>query len=198
MLWLGVLIESLPKIEPFPQLATVEFNRNGRIFDPDYFEHEYVLEKSRRLTLEANRAMESSLSTIQLSHRPCTIHDAWQPPPHNSCNDGSRNIGSGFASCGVEAELWGIHEGLSHAWNIGERLITVETDSLKVVRMLKVNNKRGLIFTLIDRVNELINRDWNVVLKHISRNANKVADRLAKIVATRAEVHMVFSTHHWK
>ncbi|KAE8729046.1 hypothetical protein F3Y22_tig00004004pilonHSYRG00047 [Hibiscus syriacus] len=139
-------------------------NRNGRIFDPDYFEHESVLEKSRRLTLEANRAMESSLSMIQLSHR------------------------------SFEAELWGIHEGLSHAWNLGERLITVETDSLEDVRMLKKNTKRGSIFTLIDCVNELINRDWNVVLKHISWNANKVADRLAKIVATRGEARIVFST----
>ncbi|KAE8733280.1 hypothetical protein F3Y22_tig00001349pilonHSYRG00017 [Hibiscus syriacus] len=145
-----------------------------------------------RLTLEANRAMESSLPTIHLSHRPCTIHDAWQPPPHNWCKINtyaSCNIRSGFASCGgvfrssnggwmfgfskvigicsiVEVELWGIHEGLSHAWNLGERLITVETDSLEAVRMLK----------------------------HISRNANKVMDRLAKIVATRGEVHMVFST----
>ncbi|KAE8728903.1 hypothetical protein F3Y22_tig00004045pilonHSYRG00033 [Hibiscus syriacus] len=167
-------------------------HRNGRIFDLDYFEHESVLEKSRRLTLEANRAMESSLPTIHLSHRPCTIHDAWQPPPHNWCKINtyaSCNIRSGFASCGgvfrssnggwmfgfskvigicsiVEVELWGIHEGLSHAWNLGERLITVETDSLEAVRMLK----------------------------HISRNANKVMDRLAKIVATRGEVHMVFST----
>ncbi|KAE8696542.1 putative calcium-binding protein CML28 [Hibiscus syriacus] len=167
-------------------------HRNGRIFDPDYFEHESVLEKSRRLTLEANCAMESSLPMFQFSHRPCTIHDAWQPPPHNWCKintDRSHNIGSGFASYGgvfrssnggwmfgfskligicsiVEAELWGIHEGLFHGWNLGERLITVETDSLDAVRMLK----------------------------HISRNANKVTDKLAKIAATRGEVHMVFST----
>ncbi|KAE8660177.1 hypothetical protein F3Y22_tig00116958pilonHSYRG00235 [Hibiscus syriacus] len=143
-------------------------NRNRRIFYPDYFEHESVLEKRRRLTIEANRAMESSLSTIQLSHRSCTMTDAWQPPPHNWCKintDGSRDIGSGFTSCGgvlrssnggwmlgfskaigiysvVEAELWGIHEDLSHAWNLGERLITVETDSMEVVRMLKKNTKR--------------------------------------------------------
>ncbi|KAE8715943.1 hypothetical protein F3Y22_tig00110156pilonHSYRG00017 [Hibiscus syriacus] len=186
-------------------------NRNSRIFDPDYFEHESVLEMSRRLTLEANRVMESSLSTIQLSHCSCTMPDVWQPPPHNWCKiniDGSCDIGSGFASCGgiirssnggwmfgfskaieicsiVEAELWGIHEGLSHAWNLGERLITVETDSLEVVRMLKKNTKRGSISTLIDCVNELINRNWNVDLKHISRNANKEVDRLAKIAATR-------------
>ncbi|KAE8719829.1 hypothetical protein F3Y22_tig00109925pilonHSYRG00012 [Hibiscus syriacus] len=139
------------------------------------------------LTLEANRAMKSSLSTIQLSHRSCTMPDVWQPPPHNWCKintDGSRDIGSGFASCGgvlrssnggwmfgfskaigicsiVEAELWGIHEGFSHAWNLGER-------------------------------------NWNVDLKHISRNANKVTDRLAKIAVTRGEVHIVFSTPPWK
>ncbi|KAE8709839.1 hypothetical protein F3Y22_tig00110328pilonHSYRG00636 [Hibiscus syriacus] len=143
-------------------------NRNGRIFDPDYFKHESVLEKSRRLTLEANCAMESSLSTIQLSHHPCIIHDTWQPPPHNWCKistDGSRNIGSRFASCGVETGLWGIYEVLSHARNLVERLITVEMDSLEVVRMLK----------------------------HISQNANKVENILAKIVVTRGEVHMFFS-----
>ncbi|KAE8676059.1 hypothetical protein F3Y22_tig00111634pilonHSYRG00065 [Hibiscus syriacus] len=83
-------------------------NRNSRIFDPDYFEHESVLEMSRRLTLEANRAMESSLSTIQLSHRSCTMPDVWQPPPHNWCKintDGSRDIGSGFASLEVFFDL---------------------------------------------------------------------------------------------
>ncbi|KAE8678230.1 hypothetical protein F3Y22_tig00111427pilonHSYRG00075 [Hibiscus syriacus] len=159
---------------------------NRRIFDPDYFEYESILEKSMRLTFEATRAMESSLSTIQPSHHSLSISNAWLSPPHNWCKvntDGS-----------LEEELWGIHEGLAHAWNLGERQIMVETDSLEATRMLKENSKRDSIFTLIDRVNELINRDRNVVLKHISRTANKVVDKLAKIAATRGDIHMVFST----
>ncbi|KAE8707428.1 hypothetical protein F3Y22_tig00110384pilonHSYRG00841 [Hibiscus syriacus] len=152
------------------------------IASPGFYAHEENDWDLRRLTLEANRAMESSLSTIQLSHRSCTMPDVWQPPPHNW----------------FEAELWGIHEGLSHSWNLGERLITMEIDSLEVIRMLKKNTKRGSILTLIDCVNELINRNLNVDLKHISRNANKVADRLAKIAVTRGEVHIVFSTPPWE
>ncbi|KAE8686784.1 hypothetical protein F3Y22_tig00111027pilonHSYRG00108 [Hibiscus syriacus] len=78
-------------------------NRNRRLFDPDYFEHEYVLEKSRRLTLEATRALDSALSMFQPSHRSSTMSDIWHPPPHNWCKvntDGSRNVENGLASCG--------------------------------------------------------------------------------------------------
>ncbi|KAE8726832.1 hypothetical protein F3Y22_tig00005974pilonHSYRG00037 [Hibiscus syriacus] len=94
----------------------------------------------------------------------------------------------------VEVELWGIHEGLFHAWNLGERQVMAETDCLEAARMLQESYRRASIITLLDCVKALTHRDWNVVLKYIHRNANKVADTLAKLATARGEVHMVFTT----
>ncbi|KAE8689105.1 hypothetical protein F3Y22_tig00110943pilonHSYRG00004 [Hibiscus syriacus] len=193
-------------------------NRNRRIFDLEYIEKESVLVQGRRLCFEANRAIESSLQRTLPSHRMSNEHTHWSPPPTNWCKvntDGSCKTGNGFATCGgvirssdgswilgfgkllgicsiIEAELWGIHEGLSHAWNLGERQIMVEADSLEVIRMLQGNINRGSIFTLLDRVSVLLNQEWTVTLRHINRDANKVADKLARLAAARSDDHTVF------
>ncbi|KAE8735159.1 hypothetical protein F3Y22_tig00000452pilonHSYRG00148 [Hibiscus syriacus] len=176
--------------------------------------------KGRRLSREASSVLNSALSLAQSSHHLLNTIDPWFSPPLNWCKvniDGSRKIGDGFATCGgvirssnggwmlgfskaieicsiVEAELWGSHEGLSHAWNLGERQVMLKTDCLEAVRMLQESYKRASIITFLDCVKGLLHRDWNVVLKHIHRDANKVADTLAKLATTRGKVHMVFTT----
>ncbi|KAE8708348.1 Elongator complex protein 4 [Hibiscus syriacus] len=129
--------------------------------------------------------------------------------------DGSRKTRNGFATCGgvihssdgswilgftkvlgicsiVEAKLWGIHEGLSHAWNLGERQIILEADSLEVIRMLQGNANRDSVFTLLDRVRFLLNQEWTVTSKHINWDANKVADKLARLAAARGDDQTIF------
>ncbi|KAE8680042.1 hypothetical protein F3Y22_tig00111392pilonHSYRG00178 [Hibiscus syriacus] len=186
-------------------------NRNRRIFDPDYIEHESILAQGRRLCFEAKRAIETNLQTNPYSFQRISVPNHWTPPPTNWCKvntDGSRKLGNVFATCGgvirssnggwilgfskvlgicsiVEAELWGIHEGLSHAWNLGERQIMVEADNLEVIRMLKGKTNKGSIFTLLDRVNELLKQEWTVTLRHINRDVNKVADKTSQFSHSR-------------
>ncbi|KAE8678718.1 hypothetical protein F3Y22_tig00111402pilonHSYRG00150 [Hibiscus syriacus] len=119
--------------------------RNRRIFDLEYIENDFVLVRGRRLSREASSALDSALSLAQSSRLLLNTFDPWIPPPLNWCKvntDGSRKIGDIFATCGgvirssnggwmigfskaidicsiVEAELWGIHEGLSMLGNLG-------------------------------------------------------------------------------
>ncbi|KAE8693055.1 hypothetical protein F3Y22_tig00110819pilonHSYRG00250 [Hibiscus syriacus] len=171
----------------------------------------------KRLCFEANRALASTMSRSQ-TYRQVNRIVLWSPPPPNWCKmntDGSRKAGNGFATCGgvlrssngdwlvgfskvigicsiVEAELWGIYEGLSHAWNRGERQVMVEADSVEVIQMLQRKTKRGSFLSLLDRVLELLNREWNVTLRYVNREANKVADKLARIAAGRGYSQSIF------
>ncbi|KAE8692126.1 hypothetical protein F3Y22_tig00110858pilonHSYRG00043 [Hibiscus syriacus] len=166
-------------------------DRDRRIFDPEYIENDYVLVRGRRLSREARSALDSALSLAQSSRRLLNTIDPWS----RFLSIGMLGFSKAIGICSiVEAELWGIHEGLSHAWNLGERQVMVETDCLEAVRMLQESYKKASIITLLDCVKGLLHRDWNVVLKYIHRAANKVANTLAKLATARGEVHMVFNT----
>ncbi|KAE8724152.1 hypothetical protein F3Y22_tig00010865pilonHSYRG00038 [Hibiscus syriacus] len=132
----------------------------------------------------------------------------WSPPPQGGCKintDGAREGATGFASCGgvlhswrgdwlfgfsrsigiwsvMEAELWGVHEGLVHAWNSGERRVILEIDSLETSGVLDRKRGAGVSFTLYDRIAALLERDWIMEIRHIGRVANQAADNLEKMV----------------
>ncbi|XP_039060647.1 uncharacterized protein LOC120204658 [Hibiscus syriacus] len=163
--------------------------------------HESVLEQGKRLCFEANCILVSFMSRSQSSHRQDNRTVFWSPPLSNLCKintDGSRKTGNGVATCGVvlrssNGRNYGVfYEGLSHAWNHGERQVMVEADSLKVIRMLQGKTKRGSFLSLLDRVVELLNRKWIVTLSHINWEANKEVDKLARIAAGRGDTQLIF------
>ena len=72
--------------------------------------------------------------------------------------------------------------GLQLCWNAGHRNIIVETDCGQLLDITQ-NHQRirfhALRFLLMDIV-ALFHRDWTVSVRQISRDANTVADFLAK------------------
>ncbi|KAL4281492.1 hypothetical protein GQ457_03G010450 [Hibiscus cannabinus] len=93
----------------------------------------------------------------------------------------------GFArslgSCSViMAELWATHDGLLHAWRLGYRKVELESDSRQVVDILKCDSLDLIDSAVVTLVHELLRRQWEVRIRHVRREANSVADKLAKLM----------------
>ncbi|KAK0595722.1 hypothetical protein LWI29_009351 [Acer saccharum] len=117
--------------------------------------------------------------------------------------DGSRNTDSGMISAGgvlrdhwkcwlrgfvtnkgvgsvMEAELWGLYEGLLLAWNAGFRKVLVESDSLHVVQLMHTASKQNHpCFSIIQSCKNLLLADWDCSITHVFREGNRLADGLA-------------------
>ncbi|CAN1243569.1 Putative ribonuclease H protein At1g65750, partial [Linum perenne] len=67
------------------------------------------------------------------------------------------------------------------AWDKGIRKLCVQTDSKVVVTLILDSDNRSHRHTnLIKQIHILKNRDWDVTINHICREANNAADYLAK------------------
>lgn len=94
-------------------------------------------------------------------------------------------VGMFAANCGftsaTKAELLAVLKGLAVAWNGRYKRVIVEVDSMVVIRsLLGDNNTSSPYFHIIRRCRELIdNEEWEVILRHCYREANRVADWLA-------------------
>ncbi|KAH9670623.1 putative ribonuclease H protein [Citrus sinensis] len=92
-------------------------------------------------------------------------------------------FGMNIGNCSVTtAELWGLYQGLTLAWNKGIRWLCVEVDSRCVTQLVKNNMVNPNEFsTLIRAIQELIRRNWRVEITHVYREANFAADYLATL-----------------
>ncbi|KAK8516710.1 hypothetical protein V6N13_080823 [Hibiscus sabdariffa] len=77
------------------------------------------------------------------------------------------------------AELWGVLEGLVHAWNYGERRIIVELDNAEAIGGPQGREVSGIPHRIIQHMFATMDID-RVVLVHSFQENNKVADRLAE------------------
>ncbi|KAF7805564.1 fasciclin-like arabinogalactan protein 12 [Senna tora] len=90
----------------------------------------------------------------------------------------SRNLGC----CTITwAELHGIMDGLELLWSRGVRTVEIETDSATATTLIYDNSNGSHPCTqLINRIKLLLSRPWNVSIKHVYRECNKVANFMAK------------------
>ncbi|KAK4273392.1 hypothetical protein QN277_021805 [Acacia crassicarpa] len=77
------------------------------------------------------------------------------------------------------AEEWAIVEGLQTVWDLGFRKIILESDADYTVNLL-LDNDCVSCSNLILRARELLSLNWQVDVRSISRDANRIADALAK------------------
>ncbi|KAJ1417617.1 Ribonuclease H domain [Sesbania bispinosa] len=92
------------------------------------------------------------------------------------------------------AELLALKIGLDFAWNIGYRRILCESDSLEVVHLLscQILPTSAPHQNTLREINDLLNRNWDVNIKHIMREANLVADNLAKTGSAEDSLSTIF------
>ena len=94
----------------------------------------------------------------------------------------SRSLGHGSV---IVAELWVIYNGLQLTWDNGIRSLEVESDNQAMVFMVNSNREDGSCFSLVRNIWSMCDRNWSVVIKHVYREANSVADFLASWSSSR-------------
>ncbi|CAN1256298.1 Putative ribonuclease H protein At1g65750 [Linum perenne] len=83
----------------------------------------------------------------------------------------------------MRAEIRGILEGMKIAWDKGIRKLCIQTDSQAAVFLLTSNDGRLYRhMSLVEQFLDWRNRDWEVMIQHIYREANNAADYLANLV----------------
>jgi ribonuclease HI len=79
------------------------------------------------------------------------------------------------------AELWGVLEGIGMARRMNFSRVEVRIDSKEVVNdIMHHNSSRMCGKALVDKICQMLKMDWDVVVKHTYREANRLADALAK------------------
>ncbi|WCJ23101.1 hypothetical protein M5689_005146 [Euphorbia peplus] len=89
------------------------------------------------------------------------------------------NIGIGSS---FNAELWGLHTGLTLAKDIGVDKLLVESDNLEVINCLsksKEGNSNSM--TLIKYIHRCIKEFQQISFQHVYREVNKLADQLPRL-----------------
>ncbi|KAF7811558.1 ribonuclease H [Senna tora] len=91
----------------------------------------------------------------------------------------SRNLGS----CSITwAELHGIFDGLDLLSSRGFKTIELDSDSSTAIALLtSVVDESHPCYPLIHHIKRMLERHWVVVLKHVYRESNKVADFMARM-----------------
>lgn len=85
----------------------------------------------------------------------------------------------------MEAELWGILDGLTVAWECGYRRVVVEVDNATVAQWCANPSEAGLDErNLAGGVRDLLGREWEIRVTHVFREANLVADALANLAGS--------------
>ena len=70
------------------------------------------------------------------------------------------------------AELWGAYYALDLAWVLGFRKIIIELDSSCAIALIEKTS-------LIRRIQQLLDRAWEVKIQHVYREANRAANFMA-------------------
>ncbi|KAK8696161.1 hypothetical protein V6N13_001298 [Hibiscus sabdariffa] len=81
----------------------------------------------------------------------------------------------------LEAELWGIAEGLRLPWDAGIRVVLLEVDNGDVARIVQDNAYVSGLHGLVPTISELVGRDWVVRVCQIRRTTNMVTDGMVKL-----------------
>ena len=151
--------------------------------------------------LDANSDVENE--TVRVNR-----NISWSPPPHEWVKlnvDGSLSLETGAISAGgvirdanknwlvgfalnkgvgsvLEAEIWGILEGLKLAWSTGFRKVVVESDSQAAVTLLTSDiSKYHPLYNIVRACKSFMEKDWSCSMHHIYRERNRVADYLANL-----------------
>ncbi|XP_016178547.1 uncharacterized protein LOC107621000 [Arachis ipaensis] len=95
----------------------------------------------------------------------------------------------------IHAELKGVFHGLEMAWDLGMRRMIVEMDFKEGVEFItrrKEDEERCCYNPLIQEIRRIKNRPWELQFRHTCREANRVADSLAKLALSKVKGFQFF------
>ncbi|KAL4304437.1 hypothetical protein GQ457_10G025090 [Hibiscus cannabinus] len=181
--------------------------RNELVFNPNVCGLDNTLQQGQRMLQESLRARSPVRVGRTLAPWQPGLNVRWRSPPPSWIKvntDGARSIRSGLATCGgigrdsngnwcfgfsralglcsaLEAELWGVFEGLATAWSLGFPRVIVEMDCHDVYEMVALGNPKQLGSSLMAGILELQHRSWEIKFNFIKREGNVPADLMASL-----------------
>ncbi|KAI4313589.1 hypothetical protein L6164_026554 [Bauhinia variegata] len=83
----------------------------------------------------------------------------------------------------TKAETFAIYKGLAEAWRLDYKKVIIESDSESAVDLVNQRSSTSDwgLGLLVNQAREYVNKDWEVLILYISRDYNKVADKLASL-----------------
>ncbi|KAE8711289.1 hypothetical protein F3Y22_tig00110299pilonHSYRG00185 [Hibiscus syriacus] len=90
----------------------------------------------------------------------------------------AKNPGLSFV---LQAELWGLYEGLRLAWNHCVANLEVQSDNSQAVKLINSSDAAVSSLSLIRAIASLRNRQWETRVRWIPRSKNCVGDSLSKM-----------------
>ncbi|KAJ1376166.1 Ribonuclease H domain [Sesbania bispinosa] len=187
--------------------------RNKEVFDTDRWEIEFIIRQILLMKSEVTSTLQSDPMQnfknwwsapppanfvklnidggFRLSEDTMSVGGVLRDSTGNWCGGFAGNAGAGDV---LLAELLALKIGLDFAWNIGYRRILCESDSLEVVHLLscQILPTSAPHQNTLRETNDLLNRNWDVNIKHIMREANLVADNLAKTGSAEDSLSTIF------
>ncbi|GAU12898.1 hypothetical protein TSUD_73850 [Trifolium subterraneum] len=101
----------------------------------------------------------------------------------------TRKIGAFDA---LHVEMWGMYLGIDIAWRNGLSHLTVESDSKVLINMITNKcNIKGHTPSLIRRIQEFLQKDWQIRFVHTWREGNRSARWLANFSLTSISWNLV-------
>ncbi|KAK5813122.1 hypothetical protein PVK06_028568 [Gossypium arboreum] len=100
-----------------------------------------------------------------------------------------RSIGSGSV---LNSQLWEILDGFNVAWQRGLSKVVVECDNRVATELLQDGSNEDNPLLLVQMIKEVCNESWTVRFQHVYREANQVADFMAKPCISRTHDLEVF------
>jgi ribonuclease HI len=178
--------------------------RNKRIFEEGFQRPNTPIQVILKMAMEIGGCKQTHW--IGLPQRIDTIYIGWKCPREGwiklNC-DGAHKSSINLSGCGgllrnsngtflkgyarkigscdaLHAEMWGMYIGMDLARRQGITHLQVESDSKVLVDMVTGNcNANGNVPTLIRRIRDLKNMNWQVQINHTWREGNRSADWLA-------------------
>ncbi|MBA0743215.1 hypothetical protein Gogos_005923 [Gossypium gossypioides] len=83
-------------------------------------------------------------------------------------------------------------EGLRVAWGRGLRQVEVECDNVLLVESLLIDGSINSRMVELRLIHGILNREWNVRIRHVPRSQNAIIDYMAKFVISGPPSLVVF------
>ncbi|KAG8490243.1 hypothetical protein CXB51_015601 [Gossypium anomalum] len=146
----------------------------------------WMLVLARQLKQRLGFTIISDISWVFLSTDGALVRDSRYADIRGVARDHDRNWIVGYSHflgvCSLfEAEVWAILNGILILLNKRYRKISILTDNLEVAQVLSASILEDLGITVLRRTQRIMREEGMWKIKHIPRNQNLVADRVAKL-----------------